>query len=190
MNSFDSCHGPEGHQTESKTDHVNCPTVSDVLKVHKYSKVDSFRCQTILPTMSTIPDFKGNQFTPTSLDYGDHWDQYATSTYSVEHNMHPGIIAQPIDKEDIKKAIAYAKKEKKAIAIRTGGHQYSGASSTGDSNILLDLSQTFRDPSRDRVAPDINGHVFTSVSWSLGEFNAFLGENSVGLHAMSDGYRH
>ena len=130
--------------------------------------------------MATIQGISGNQFTPNSEDYGDWWYQYATTTHAIDHNMNPGLIIQPTSKEDIKLAIQYAKQNKKAIAIRTGGHQYSGASSTGKENILLDLRSSFRTPNDlAYFEKGPKSYVRASVSHSLGEFNAYLGQHKV-----------
>src|ERR1700761_6591220 len=96
--------------------------------------------------MATIAGVTGKQFLRTDKDYPLGQWQYASSTHRVDHDMNPGLIIQPRSKDDIKKVIAYAKANKKAIAIRTGGHQYSGASSTGAHNIQLDLKHTFESP--------------------------------------------
>ncbi|KAF7339093.1 FAD-binding PCMH-type domain-containing protein [Mycena venus] len=135
--------------------------------------------------MATIAGVTGKQFLPTTNDY-DLWQwQYATSTHEIDHDMKPGLIIQPLGKDDIKKAIAFAKAHKKAIAIRTGGHQYSGASSTGQNNIQLDLRSTFTSPN-DLVYFEKGNKSFVraSVSHSLGDFNAFLGKH----HAFTGGY--
>lgn len=47
--------------------------------------------------------------------------------------------------------IEYDVAEKIAIAIRTGGHQYSGASSTSGSNIVLDVSLVGLAPKQDET---------------------------------------
>ena len=151
--------------------------------------------------MATIQGVTGNQFLPTTKHYKDWHYQYATTTHEVDHDMNPGLIVQPNNKEDIKLVIGYARAENKAIAIRSGGHQYSGASSTGPSNIQLDLRSTFRSPND--LAYFENGpksYVRASVSHSLGEFNAYLGshhvfvphgqcvEVHVGGHVQTGGY--
>ena len=52
----------------------------------------------------------------------------------------------PAGDEDIKKAIAYAKQQKVAIAMRSGGHSYCGSSSTNGFNIQIDMSgKAFKD---------------------------------------------
>ena len=101
--------------------------------------------------------------------------------------------------DDVIKTVKYARDSKKAIAVRTGGHQYSGqcivindathdsqntgASSTSRANIQLDLSTTFKSKPDDlQVIPtpadagDVT-LVRTSVSWSLGDFLGFLTDN-------------
>ncbi|KAI3391571.1 hypothetical protein diail_7063, partial [Diaporthe ilicicola] len=151
--------------------------------------------------MATIAGVTGKQFLPTTKDYADWKYQYAASTHQQDHDMNPGLLVQAQGKEDIKKVIAYAKANKKAVAIRTGGHQYSGASSTGEDNIQLDLRSTFQSP--DDLAyfeKDDRSFVRASVSHSLGDFNAFLGkykvfvphgqctEVHVGGHVQTGGY--
>ncbi|KAH6911197.1 hypothetical protein BKA70DRAFT_1385033 [Coprinopsis sp. MPI-PUGE-AT-0042] len=123
-----------------------------------------------------IAGLAGQQFAPDHSDYGDWQDQYALSTYQAEHDMKPGLIVVANNIGDIKSTVLYAKQHKKAIAIRTGGHQYCGASSTGQDNILLDVSTTFRNP-EDLTHFEKGNQRFvrTSVSQSLGDFNAYLG---------------
>lgn len=130
--------------------------------------------------METIQGVIGKQFVAGTAQYPDWQYQYATSTHEADHDMKPGMIVQPHNKEDIKRTILYAKEHKKAIAIRTGGHQYSGASSTGAANIQLDLRSTFK-AAGDLAyfEKDDKSYVHTSVSWALREFNAFLAKNKV-----------
>ncbi|KAJ7758825.1 hypothetical protein DFH07DRAFT_1024199 [Mycena maculata] len=103
--------------------------------------------------------------------------------------MNPGLIVQPHSNDNIKKVITFAKANKKAITIWTRGHQYSGplsllthprASSTGRNNIQLDLQHTFQSPD-DLIYFEKGNKSFvrTSVSHSLGNFNAFLGQRHV-----------
>ncbi|PSR99083.1 hypothetical protein BD289DRAFT_458662 [Coniella lustricola] len=130
--------------------------------------------------MATILGVTGRQFVPSSKGYNDWQYQYATTTHGVDHDMNPGLIVQPRNKADIKAVIAYARDHNKAIAIRTGGHQYSGASSTGPGNIQLDLRRTFQAP--DDLAyfeKGTSSFVRASVSHSLGAFNHFLGQHKV-----------
>ena len=125
--------------------------------------------------MATIAGITGNQFTQGTQAYQNNKYQYASSSHEIDHNMNPGLIIQPQNKNDIVLALKYAKSRKIAVAIRTGGHQYSGASSTSAPNIQLDLKKTFRGPD-DQTIFEKDGRTFvrTSVSWSLGAFNAYL----------------
>ncbi|KAI4144553.1 MAG: hypothetical protein LQ340_006609 [Diploschistes diacapsis] len=130
--------------------------------------------------MATIAGVEGNQFVKGTLAWENEKYQYASSSHEVDHNMNPGLIVQAKDKNDIALTLQYAKAQKIAVAIRTGGHQYSGASSTSSPNIQLDLQKTFRGPD-DRAVFQKDGKSFvrTSVSWSLGEFNAYLGAHKL-----------
>lgn len=162
-----------------------CPTEKGVTSAYKTRCVCLSSIPDItLPAMffEEIPGFSGPQFTLGNVGYDDHTTQYASSTYQLEHNMQPGLVAYPKNKEDIKTAVKYAKGKGIRIACRTGGHQYSGASSTGEENIILDLSNSFRQEGVDRLPPTSDGHVFTSVSWNLKEFNEFLGNHNVSTY--------
>lgn len=158
--------------------------------------------------MATIQDFKGLQY-PRSSDphlqqaWKNNNYQYATSTHEVDHDMHPALIVQPSGDDDIIAAIKYAKAQGVAVAIKSGGHQYSGASSTSGENILIDLKSTYKTEGKDLKVLDQStdkSFVYVSVSWSLGEFNGFLAKNGlfvphgqctdvrVGGHAQTGGY--
>lgn len=130
--------------------------------------------------MATIKDLAGAQYTKDSLHYQDHAYQYATSSHGGNQQMEPALIIYPKNKDDISKAIRYARSKKIAVAIRTGGHQYSGASSTAAPNIQLDLRTTFQ-ASEDRQIFEKDGETFvrTGISWSLGDFNSFLGKHGL-----------
>lgn len=151
--------------------------------------------------MATIAGVTGKQIPQGSHNYDDEKYQYASSSHEKDHNMNPGLIIQVQNKNDIVLALKYAKSRKIAVAIRTGGHQYSGASSTSPPNILLDLKKTFRGPN-DQAIFEKDGKTFvrTSVSWSLGAFNAYLTKNKlfvphgqctdvhIGGHVQTGGY--
>lgn len=130
--------------------------------------------------MESIQGVTGKQFVAGTVKYPEWQYQYATSTHGADHDMKPGMIIQPLNKEDIKRTVLYAKEHKKAIAIRTGGHQYSGASSTGSANIQLDLRTTFQ--AADDLAYFEKGdksYVHASVSWALRDFSKFLAKHKV-----------
>lgn len=102
--------------------------------------------------------------------------------------MEPGVIYQPTSIEDIQEVLRHVNQPGKPtvpIAIRSGGHQYSGASSTSSSGIQLDLKPTFRRPNLDlrmTSGPDPDkAYIRSSVSWELSEFYDFLQDNGVFL---------
>lgn len=90
----------------------------------------------------------------------------------------PALIVKPRNREDIAAVLEYARTKKVGVAIRTGGHQYSGASSATAPNIQLDLSKTFQGPD-DRTLLRKRGLLRTSVSWPLKEFSAYLRKNKI-----------
>jgi FAD/FMN-containing dehydrogenase len=103
--------------------------------------------------------------------------QYATTSYPSKRTS-PAIIVKPKNREDIAATLDYARKIGVAVAIRTGGHQYSGASSATAPNIQLDVSETFQGPD-DRTLLRKKGILRTSVSWSLKEFAAYMAKNKI-----------
>lgn len=121
----------------------------------------------------------GSQFEES--DYAYFNQQYATSSYQQEHNMNPALIVQPKGDEDVVKTVQWALGNKVSVAVKSGGHQYSGASSTGGNNIQLDLTNTYKDmmvlPS-DKLSPD-RVMVYVGVSNELQDFNAWLGHNGL-----------
>lgn len=76
----------------------------------------------------------------------------------------------------------WARENQVAIAIKSGGHQYSGASSTGGKNIQIDLSNTYKDlmvlDARNPIAQD-RALVYVGVSNQLKDFNAYLKHNQL-----------
>jgi hypothetical protein len=98
--------------------------------------------------------------------YPERAYQYATSSEGLDGSMEPLAIIYPqpgIAIAEIKRAVAYAKEHNVAIAVRTGGHQYSGASSTSGNNIQLDMSEAFLD----FALTEATGVIRLGVSWSL-----------------------
>ena len=61
-----------------------------------------------------------------AADYEPHGYQYASSSHT---GMQPAVIFYAKDENGIIETVKYAAANKLAMAIRTGGHQYSGASS-------------------------------------------------------------
>lgn len=126
---------------------------------------------------SKIPGIQGKQYAQGDNEYDTYNYQYATSSHGVENNMKPKLIVHPENKNDIQTVVKYAKEKNISVAVRTGGHQYSGASSTFDPNILLDLKNTFTGIDDLRIIGD--NKVYTSVCWDLLTFNMFLGKHKL-----------
>lgn len=138
--------------------------------------------------MATVQGFSGTQYlraaegTSESQAYKNNNYQYASSTHELDHDMHPALIVQPASDEDVIAAVRYAKENKIAVAVKSGGHQYSGASSTSGANILIDMKPTYKDIGNDLKVLDQTtdkSFVYCSVSISLGELNGFLKMNSL-----------
>ncbi|CAM1506222.1 Fc.00g058630.m01.CDS01 [Cosmosporella sp. VM-42] len=154
--------------------------------------------------MVQIQDFEGMQYSRDgSLDYSYFNQQYASSSHQVDHDMNPDLIVQPKQDEDVIKAVNWARQNKVAVAVKSGGHQYSGASSTGGKNIQIDLTNTYKDLmviKPKQPLPDDRALVYVGVSNQLKDFNAYLKHNQlfvphgqcayvcVGGHAQTGGY--
>lgn len=132
--------------------------------------------------MLKIKDFQGMQYSrDTSSQFGQKDykffnQQYATTSYQREHDMNPALIVQPKEDEDVIKAVQWARDNKVSVAVRSGGHQYSGASSTGGKNIQIDLTNTYKDMMvlEEDGVPDDRALVLAGVSNRLQDFNDYL----------------
>ena len=60
-----------------------------------------------------------------SEGYKQHSYQYGTSSH-IDGSMEPAVIIYPKTVGDVISAVKYAGKNKLGVAVRTGGHQYSG----------------------------------------------------------------
>lgn len=148
--------------------------------------------------MTPLPKFSCPVHTADDWCYWRYRYQYAT-TSNLTANMSPGAIIYPQHPnadDDVRRAIKYAADNHCAIAVRTGGHAYSGTSSTDSNNIQLDLSNAYKDWSYDAQS----GLLRLGVSFSLLEFNTKLKEAGlfmptgqcynvhVGGHVQTGGY--
>ena len=148
---------------------------------------------------SKIPHLTCQQWAIGEHGYHEANKSYANDYYppgiQPEHSQNPGLIVQPNNHADIAKVLQYARQctPPKPVAIRTGGHQYSGASSTGRDGILLDLKKTFSKsditflPGGDNASVK-NTHVRTSVSWTLQDFNKKLADTAYVKDGKQYGY--
>jgi hypothetical protein len=123
-----------------------------------------------------ISKIVGKKFHP-SASIPAVWKNMMLIRNSYDRTL-PALIVKPKNREDIAATLEYAKTNGIGVAIRTGGHQYSGASSSTAPNIQLDLSKTFQGPD-DRILLRKRGLLRTSVSWSLKEFSAYLRKNKI-----------
>jgi len=117
-------------------------------------------------------------------DYAFFNQQYASSSHGKDHDMSPSAIVQCKDDEDVINALKWAVDNKVAVAIKTGGHQYSGASSTGGKNIQIDLGDTYKDlmvvePTEPNSLDPGRTLVYAGVSNTLMEFNDYLTHNGL-----------
>ena len=127
-----------------------------------------------------IPNFKGAVYFEGDSNYDEHRYQYAYSSHKGDGNMNPAAILYATSTKDIKAALAYARENGVAMSVRTGGHQYSGASSTAAPNIQLDLRE-FR-PNEITIFDDdskVTPTARLSVSLKLSDLNAMLGKRGL-----------
>ena len=108
-----------------------------------------------------------------SKDYEINAYQYATTSHQ-EGSMSPAAIICPRDVKDIQLAVNHAREQGIGIAVRTGGHMYTGASSTAGDNIQLNLSDTFESVIRDFCYDHDTGLLRAGVSFSLLQLNSLL----------------
>ena len=89
-------------------------------------------------------------------------------------------LSNGFNKDDTILTFKHLKEKKIAVAVRTAGHQHSGASSTNAHSIKLVLSKNFRDSidwcivEIERI-PNDRALIYTSISWHLRGFSAWLG---------------
>lgn len=101
--------------------------------------------------------------------------QYAT-TSEPETRMSPGLIIRPIPGDahaNIALALRYARDAGCKVAVRTGGHAYTGSSSTTPDNIQIDMSQAYPEWFYDGDA----GTIRCGVSRTLLDFKRRLAQH-------------
>jgi FAD binding domain len=120
--------------------------------------------------------FMGQWFIIGDVEYTDKRQQYATTSFP-EPDVSPRIILYARNEEDIQKAIQLCRELNMKIAVRTGGHQYCGYSSTAPVNMQLDLSQTFPEYHYDSD----NNVLRCGVSHALGDWAGQNNTNGIYL---------
>lgn len=123
---------------------------------------------------SSFEGFRGKVVNRGDEAYEASIYQYAWSSLVKEGIIEPEAVLYAQDDADVIAAINYAKTHNIAVALRTGGHQYSGASSTNGRNIQLDLSLTYTDFNWDNAD---HSQVTLGISIDLGKFQSRLGEH-------------
>ncbi|KAF9951323.1 hypothetical protein BGZ72_007138 [Mortierella alpina] len=120
--------------------------------------------------------FKGAVYNRGDEGYDCRAYQYATTSSKDTGSMNPAFIVYAQNDNDVISAIQFARERSIAVAIRTGGHQYCGASSTSGNNMQLDLSKTY--PTVEWEDPEANDHTVVTfgVSTTLGALNSKLKE--------------
>jgi hypothetical protein len=123
---------------------------------------------------------------PGSVGYKQRNPQYATSTYGTERQMDPGTIVLPSSVGDIStfvnsmyNATVLPGVKRKALAIRSGGHQYSGASSTDSNNVVLDLGDVFKSEPIELTFSGGKAYIRASCSQSLNDLFTFMKSKGV-----------
>ncbi len=143
-----------------------------------------------------LSDFNGRIFRRGDESYEIHRYQYALSSHAAGGQMEPGAILYPTSTKDVLRAMEHASQRSLAIALRTGGHNHSGTSSTSGQNLLLDLRDAYRDvewdPEHDRVWVGV-GHSLLGLNAMLGERGMFLphglcGHVRLGGHVQTGGW--
>lgn len=108
------------------------------------------------PSVPARPTFKGRAYDRDGSEaYSAHAYQYATTSQDPTEykerelppsSMAPAFVVFVADDPDIIAAINYARDNNLGVAVRSGGHQYIGSSSTSGNNIQIDLSGREADP--------------------------------------------
>lgn len=129
-----------------------------------------------LRAKATALDFEGKWFIIGDEAYPQKRLQYATTSFE-EEVVSPRIILYPAGVEDIQKAIGLCRELGMAIAVRTGGHQYCGYSSTLPVNMQIDLSETFPEYEYDAESNVLR----CGVSHALGDWAELNNENGIYL---------
>ena len=120
--------------------------------------------------------FKGQWFIIGDAEYPQKRLQYATTSFE-EAEVSPRIILYAANEDDIQKAMGLCRDLGMKIALRTGGHQYCGYSSTAPANMQIDLSLAFTEYDYDRA----NNVLRCGVSHALGDWAAKNSENHIYL---------
>ena len=114
-----------------------------------------------------------------------------TNNGSINMHQHRWLTTKwPKSDADVRRAIQYARCNGVNIAVRTGGHQFSGASSTDAENIQLDMSEAYKNKTSDFIVEEHDGAqpiVHVGISFSLFEFNTLMSDHGLFVSASQCG---
>ena len=87
------------------------------------SKVDIKMAERLRTELDSLISSETRIFGQGDAEYQPHAYQYAKSSHD---GMAPNMIIYPTSLEEILNIVGFAKKNRLGVAVRTGGHQYSG----------------------------------------------------------------
>ena len=125
------------------------------------------------PPPLDVSKFQGKVVFFDSDEYDQSRHQYATSGKYSGQVMNPSVIIYPKlteDHKDIKNAIEYAATNNLAIAVRSGGHQYLGFSSTYGHNIQIDMSN-YKQWDASNVSKSKGSTLVLGPAWKLSQLH-------------------
>ena len=139
------------------------------------------------PELNNLISPETRIFRKEDAEYKAHTYQYAKSSHA---GMAPNVIIYPTNLQEILNIVDYAKENRLGVAVRTGGHQFSGklfhfitpnllrqisgASSTSGENIQIDVSDTFEDMEKDFQYDEETNILRMGISFSLKQVKAFM----------------
>jgi FAD/FMN-containing dehydrogenase len=115
-----------------------------------------------------LPNFQGRLIGPDDADFED-----ARAIYNGMIDRRPALIARAASREDVARAIAFARDRDLRVAVRGGGHNGGGLGSVDD-GMMIDLSR-FRDVDVDPAERTVR--VGGGCTW--GEVDKATGEHGL-----------
>ena len=143
--------------------------IDDYVREHQ-QELDELRAQ------ANAASFEGTWVVIGDERYLEKRLQYATTSFPEEY-ISPRIIFSPTGVKDIQKAIQLCNNLGMKIAVRTGGHQYCGYSSTAPQNMQIDLSAVFQEYDYDQSENVLK----CGVNHALGDWAALNNDHGIYL---------